>query len=122
MIENRTHINFEQDADASELDEVEEIPGTILIAHHQATVVVLEPGEQAFDHPAAPETTQAAPILCFCSLAIAPMRGNESNATVAPEALVQGITVIGSISDQRSGSASVKHVSRTPSTQRTSWG
>lgn len=74
----------------------------ILIAHHQAPVAV-EPGEQAFDLPSASETTQAAPVLGFCSLASAPMRGNEFNAPIVPEALVQGITVIGPISDQALG-------------------
>lgn len=92
-----------------------------LIVQHQATVVV-EPAEQAFALRSASEATQAAPILCFGSLASTPMRGNAFNDPVVPEALLQGITVIGPISDQVLGVASVKQVSRVPSTQRASWG
>jgi len=91
----------QQDADASEVDEAQEVLGVSLVAGDQ-TPVVLEPGEQAFDLPSAPVSTQESAILGL-PFAGGQVRGDEFDPALLAQALVQAVAVVGLVSDQTVG-------------------
>ena len=83
------------------MDEAQIIGGVVLRAR-QDPAVVLEPGKQALDLPAAAIAPQGSPILSGRPGTVAFMRRNHLNAT-GGKALVQRITVIGAVPNQAVG-------------------
>src|SRR5688500_16740256 len=71
-------------------------------ADDQAAEVV-EPGEQPFDLPAPAVTPQFASVLCRAPPPVGFMRGNQGNAALVPQPLIECVTVVGPISDQALG-------------------
>jgi hypothetical protein len=67
-------------------------------------LVLIQLGEQALDSPAAPVTPQHASILTGSSSAVTPMRCGQANA-VGCEALIERITVTGTLPNKSSGSS-----------------
>ena len=76
----------QEDTDASEVDEAEEVLGVALIAGDQPAVV-LEPGEQPFDLPAALVASQGSAVLSqvFDSRGV---RCDQLDPPFSPQALV----------------------------------
>ena len=68
-------------------------------AHHDATIVV-QPGEQALDFPAASIASQRPAILRQSSGAHGVMRGDHFHAVVLAQALIKPVAVVGAIADQ----------------------
>jgi len=89
----------EQDANASEVEKAQEIFGMTLVSGHEATEVE-EPGEQPLDLPSPPVAPERPTILGLGALAIAPVRRDERDAPVVPQPSIQGVAVVGSITDQ----------------------
>ena len=83
------------------MDEAQIVMGIILKARQDAAVV-LQPGKQALDLPAAAVAPQGAPILRRRPGPVAFMRGDHLNAK-SREALVQRITVIRPVPNQPVG-------------------
>jgi hypothetical protein len=71
-------------------------------ARHQAAEVV-QPGEEAFDLPAATVTTQFATVLGVLPAAVILVGRNESDAVLLPEAPVERIAVVGAVADHSLG-------------------
>ncbi len=86
-----------QDADASEVDEAEEVLCVPIPAHDEAAVVV-EPGEQALDLPAAAIPAERTPVLGLACPA-REVRRNELDSALLEKALVQGVAVVGAIAN-----------------------
>jgi len=61
---------------------------------------VVEPGEEAFDDPAALVATEGASVLGRGTDASRLMRGDQVDAELAPQLSVQGVTVVGEIANQ----------------------
>ena len=88
----------QQDDEATELEHAEEISFVIFPAAHQSTKVV-KPGEEAFDFPTAAIPAQFATILGIFPMTIVLMGRDQSDAIFLPEALVQRVTVISTVTN-----------------------
>ncbi len=89
----------EQDQDASELDHAEEVGGVIFPAGDHAAVVV-QPGEQPLDVPAAAITSQRPSILACGSAAPQRVGRDQFHPVVLAQVLVQGVAIVGLVADQ----------------------
>jgi hypothetical protein len=76
---------------------------TAIPAGHHALVLV-QPGEQAFDLPPPAIAPERPASLCRRARAVAPMRRNQLDA-LGRESLIERITVVGTIPDKSSGSS-----------------
>jgi hypothetical protein len=83
----------QKDDEAAELKHAEEISLMIFPATNQSAEVV-EPGEEAFDSPAAAVTAQLATILSTLAAANVLVGRDESNVVFLPQALVERIAVV----------------------------
>src|SRR5258708_33096354 len=89
----------EQDQHASELDHAEEV-GRVIFPAGDHTAVVMQPGEQTLNVPAAAIAAQAASVLGYRLAAVVPVRGNQLDPVPLPEQLIQRVTVVGAVTDQ----------------------
>jgi hypothetical protein len=83
------------------MDECGEALTTPVPAGHH-TLVLVQPGEQAFDLPPAAIAPQGATILGRRALPVTTMRGNQLDA-LGRECLIEWIAVVGAIPDKSSG-------------------
>ena len=88
----------EQDADASEMDEAEEVLGVPVVSDDESAVVV-EPGKQALDLPAPPVASKRTPVLGL-PLSVREVRRDEFDPALREKAFVQGVAVVGLVADQ----------------------
>ena len=88
----------EQDAHAPELEEREEVLRVALVSGDQPAEVV-EPGEQSLDLPATLVAAERTSILGRRSRPVPTMRRNEGDPSLLPEALRQGVAVVGLVPD-----------------------
>jgi hypothetical protein len=89
----------QEDNGAGELGHCEEIFGVIFPAHDDAAKI-MEPGEQAFDFPAAAIATQRAPVLGDRLATVPAVRRDQLHAKGVAQALVQRIAVVGFVANQ----------------------
>jgi len=82
------------------MEETDEIGGAPLIPSDESAIV-LKPGEEPFDFPAALIATKRAPILGEID-PIRPMRGDQFDAA-GGQGLVEAVAVIGRIADEPRG-------------------
>ena len=92
----------EQYDNAAKLDKAEEVNLVPLPANDQ-TPEVVQPGKETLDLPTSLVTTQRPPVLGPLLDAIAPVRSNQSDAVLVLQSRVQGVTVIGPVTDQALG-------------------
>ena len=92
----------QQDADASELDEAEEVDGVSFPAVRDATVVQ-EPGEEALDLPAPGVAAKYPAVLGRPPLSLRTMRRNQFDPSLFAKARVERIAVISSVSNKAIG-------------------
>jgi hypothetical protein len=85
---------------ASEMEETSEIGGAPLITSDESAIV-LQPGKEPFDFPAALIATERAPILGEID-PVRTMRGDQFDAA-GGERLVKAIAVIGRVADEPRG-------------------
>ncbi len=74
----------------------------VFIANDKASEV-LQPCEEAFNLPAPFVSAQRPAVLGGAAASVRPMRGDQLHAMFVEEVLVQGITVVGLVSDQAIG-------------------
>jgi len=91
----------QQDADASELEEAEEVLGVSFVAGDQAAEV-LEPGEQALDLPA-PAIAAQRPAVLSLEFAALEVRSDELDPPLLAQPLIEPVAVVGAIADQSLG-------------------
>ena len=91
-----------QDADASELNEGEEILGMPFVAGDEPSVVV-KPREESLDLPTPPVPAQRPTILGRGALATSSVRTDQFDSSLAPQPLVQRVAVVGPVADQSIG-------------------
>jgi hypothetical protein len=92
----------QQDADASEVNEAEEVPWVSLVARDEAAEVV-QPREQALDLPAALVAAKSAAVLGGSASAIGSMGRDQLHRVLLAQPFVQTIAVVGAVSDQAVG-------------------
>ena len=92
----------QQDANASEVDEAEEVLGVVFPAGGEAAVAE-EPREEALDLPAPIVAAQGPAILGLGPLAGAPMGSDQLDPSFFLKALVERIAVISSVSNKAIG-------------------
>src|SRR6185295_7427299 len=86
---------------ADEMEKGEEVLGVVFVPH-AGTTEMIEPGEQAFDFPAALVTAQGPAVLCFEN-SVSAMWRDQFNAALLPESAGQRIAVVGSVTDEPLG-------------------
>ena len=88
----------QKDHEAAELKHAEEISFVVFPAADQSAEVV-EPGKEPLDFPAAAVTAQFAAILSAFAAANVFMGRDESNVVFSPQAVVQRVAVVGTVTD-----------------------
>jgi len=73
----------------------------ILVAPDQAAKV-LQPGEQPLDAPPPPVAAQGAAVLGRRAAPVRSVRGDQLNPALGGQARIQGVTVVGFVSDRTS--------------------
>ena len=92
----------QQDNDTSELDHGEEVDGVVFVADDKAPEV-LEPGVETFDLPAPSVPAQGPAVLREAPVSVGAMRGDQLDAAIVEESLVQSIAVVGLVADEAVG-------------------
>src|SRR5579864_6099968 len=91
----------QKNEEATEMNKAQEIEGVAFIADHQSAKIA-QPGEEAFDLPAASIAPQWAAILRFRALAVAPMRGNHLHLQLG-QRLIQPVRIVGAVTNEALG-------------------
>src|SRR5512134_3624167 len=91
----------QQDADASELEEAEEVLGVSLVAGDESAEV-LEPGEEALDLPAPAVAAEGTAVLGL-ELAAPEVGRDELDASLLPQPRIEAVAVVGTVADQSVG-------------------
>lgn len=91
----------QQDADASELEEAEEVLGVSLVPSNQAAEV-LKPGEQALDLPASAVAAERSTVLGLL-VPSAKVRSDQFNAPLDAESFVESVAVVRPVANQSLG-------------------
>jgi len=88
----------QEDNEAAELDHGEEVGFVILPSRDQAAKVV-QPSEETFDFPTAAVAPQFAAVLGLFTRAVDFMRGNQMNAVLFFQTLVERIAIVSGVTD-----------------------
>src|SRR5579884_215785 len=88
----------QEDNEAAELDHGEEVELLMFPTRDQSAEVV-QPSKEALNFPAAAVAPQFATVLRGFSRAVAVVRGDQMNAVLFLQALIERIAVVGAIAD-----------------------
>ncbi len=92
----------EEDADASEVDKPEEVPGVALPTIREPPLVE-QPSEQALELPSPDIASQGSAVLSGVPLAIRTVGSDQFDSSLLAKPLVERITVISSVSKKAIG-------------------
>jgi hypothetical protein len=88
----------QENDEAAELEHAEKV-GLVIFPAIDESAEVMEPGEEAFDFPAAAVAAQFAAVLSALATPIVLVRRNQPDTMFLPEALIERIAVVGAVAD-----------------------
>src|ERR1700730_2660866 len=88
----------QEDDEAAELEHAEEV-GLVILPTGDQSAEIVEPSEEALDFPTAAVAAQFAAVLGALAATIVFVWRDQPDVMILPEALVQRITVVGTVAD-----------------------